>query len=79
MMRGRARGCLHDRLIHDRLLDVHLLNEGARRAGADVAAIRYAALAAGMRPMLLCGLEKAARGITTIQEVCRVVPHGPNE
>ena len=33
-----------------------------------------AALAAGMKPVLMDGLEKAARGITSLQEVCRVVP-----
>jgi len=48
-------------------------------ASADVASIRNAALAAGMRPMLTSGLEAAARGITSIAEVCRVVPRGPND
>ncbi len=32
-----------------------------------------------MKPMLMDGLENAARGITSLQEVCRVVPHGPND
>ena len=48
-------------------------------ASADLGAIRNAALAAGMKPMLVNGIEKAARGITSLHEVCRVVPHGPNE
>jgi len=69
----RGRIAIHEILIPDERV------RQAVAAGADVAAIRDAALAAGMRPMLQCGLEKAARGITTIQEVCRVVPYGPNE
>jgi len=48
-------------------------------ASGGLGAIRNAALAAGMRPMLLSGLAKAAQGITSVQEVCRVVPHGPND
>ena len=32
------------------------------------------AVAAGMRTMLLDGMEKAARGITTVEEVLRTVP-----
>jgi len=48
-------------------------------ASADVTSIRNAALAAGMKPMLTSGLEAAARGITSIREVCRVVPRGPND
>jgi general secretion pathway protein E len=48
-------------------------------AGSDLDAIRNAALASGMRPMLLNGIRLAARGITSVQEVCRVVPHGPND
>ena len=43
-------------------------------ASADLAALRNAALAAGMKPMLIDGLDKAARGVTSISEVCRVVP-----
>ena len=48
-------------------------------ASSDLATVRNAALAAGMRPMLASALDKAARGITSIQEVCRVVPHGPGD
>ena len=47
-------------------------------AAAGLDAIRNAALATGMTPMLLNGLRTAARGITSVQEVCRVAPHGPN-
>ncbi len=41
-------------------------------------ALRDAALAAGMTPMLVNGLRAAARGVTSVHEVCRVVPRGPN-
>ena len=44
--------------------------------GADVRALREAAIAGGMKTMLVNGMEKAARGITSIEEVVRVVPHG---
>jgi general secretion pathway protein E len=40
----------------------------------DVAAIRNAARAGGMRTMLADGLAKAARGVTSAREVLRVVP-----
>lgn len=45
-------------------------------AGADLAAVRDAARVAGMRTMLECGLDKAAAGVTSIEEVLRVVPPG---
>jgi len=48
-------------------------------ATAELDAIRNAALAAGMQPMLAYGVRAAARGVTSLQEVCRVVPHGPND
>ena len=48
-------------------------------ASGDLDAIRNAALAAGMKPMLTDGIRAAARGVTSIQEICRVVPHGPND
>jgi len=56
--------------------EVLLVDEGVRRAVAEsgeLADIRQAALAAGMRTMLECGMEKAARGITTVEEVLRVI------
>jgi len=31
-----------------------------------------------MKPMLINAMERAARGKTSIEEVCRVAPHGPN-
>jgi type II secretory ATPase GspE/PulE/Tfp pilus assembly ATPase PilB-like protein len=46
---------------------------------ADSSVLRNAAFAAGMKPMLHNGLETAARGITSIEEVCRVAPFGPEE
>ncbi len=47
--------------------------------GAKASSLRNAVLAAGMKPMLHNGLEKAASGITSIDEVCRVAPIGPEE
>ena len=64
----RGRIGIHEILIPD---------EGFRNtviAGAEEHALRQAALSSGMRGMLECGLEKAAQGITSIEEVCRVVP-----
>jgi len=69
----RGRTTIHEILIpDDRVKDV-VASDG------NLAAIREAALAAGMRTMLACGVEKAARGITSLQEVLRVIPHGPND
>jgi len=48
-------------------------------ATSDLDALRDAALAAGMQPMLVYGIQAAARGVTSLQEVTRVVPHGPND
>jgi type II secretory ATPase GspE/PulE/Tfp pilus assembly ATPase PilB-like protein len=69
----RGRTAIHEILIPDDRV------REAVAGSADVAGILNAALAAGMQPMLLSGLTKAAQGITSIQEVCRVVPHGPND
>jgi type IV pilus assembly protein PilB len=46
---------------------------------ASEQAIRKAARRAGMRTLLEDGLAKAARGLTTIEEVLRVAPHGDPE
>ena len=43
-------------------------------ASPDVAALHKAAVETGMKPMVIDGLEKAARGITSVEEVCRVAP-----
>ena len=64
----RGRLGIHEILVPD---------DRVRRAvavSADLGAIRNAALDAGMTPMLICGLEKAAAGKTSIREVCRVAP-----
>jgi type II secretory ATPase GspE/PulE/Tfp pilus assembly ATPase PilB-like protein len=66
----RGRTALHEILVPD---------EGVRQAVAasgEVADIRKAALAAGMKPMLINAMEKAAKGRTSVEEVCRVAPHG---
>ena len=66
----RGRRAIHEILVPD---------DGVREAvaaGADDAELRRAAIAAGMKPMLISGMEKAARGVTSVDEVCRVVPHG---
>jgi len=51
-------------------------------APTDHKAIQRAALASGMKPMLLDGIEKAAAGIVSLEEVLRVAPrtavHGSN-
>lgn len=68
----RGRTAIHEILIPDERV------RQAVAASADVVTIRNAAIAAGMKPMIVNGLEKAARGITSVEEVCRVVPRGPN-
>lgn len=69
----RGRTAIHEILIPDDRV------KQAVAACADVAGIRSAALSAGMKPMLTGGLEKAAQGVTSIEEVLRVVPPGPME
>jgi hypothetical protein len=48
-------------------------------ASADLPTLRETAITSGMKPMLLDGLEKAARGLTSIPELLRVVPIGSGE
>ena len=63
------------------IYEILVPDDGVRQAVAasgGLDAIRDAARAAGMAPMLINGLHAAARGLTSVQEVCRVVPHGPN-
>jgi len=53
------------------------MDDAVRRAvtaGADKKDLRAAAIAAGMRPMLLDGLHLAAQGVTSVEEVLRVAP-----
>ena len=38
----------------------------------EIAALHESAIKSGMRPLFLCGIEKAVRGITSVEEVCRV-------
>ena len=59
------------------IYEVLTMDDRIRRAVArpvDMAALSNAARAAGMKTMLADGLEKAARGITSVREVVRVVP-----
>ena len=42
----------------------------------NVAAIREAAREGGMKTLLEDGLQKAARGVTAVREILRIVPHG---
>ena len=67
----RGRAAIHEILIMD---------DAIRKAvadTADISAVRRAAIEAGMKTMLRSGLEKATQGVTSIEEVLRVVPHGP--
>jgi general secretion pathway protein E len=55
--------------------EVLTLSDAIRRQilhHAEATELQRVALAAGMRPMILDGLAKAAAGITTIEEVLRV-------
>jgi general secretion pathway protein E len=68
----RGRTAVHEILIMD---------DGMRQLvadGSDMSALRDAACQAGMKTLTQSGLEKAAQGITSIQEVLRVAPLGPN-
>ena len=59
--------------------EILVMDDSIRRVVAgpcDVATLRKAAIEAGMKTMLIDGMEKAARGITSIEEVIRTVPHG---
>ena len=59
------------------IFEILLCEDRLRQAissGAGLPALREATVAAGMRTMLLDGMEKAARGITTVEEVLRTVP-----
>ena len=59
--------------------EILIMSDPIRQAiadGADMGAIRRTAIESGMKTMLQSGLEKAAKGITSIEEVLRVVPPG---
>jgi general secretion pathway protein E len=69
----RGTGYKHRIAIHEMLtMDARLAQ--AISAAADVTTLHNAAVASGMRPLLACGLEHAARGVTSLEEVLRVVP-----
>ena len=80
-----ATGCEHCRGTGYRgrtaIHEILAMDESIRQVVAgpcDAASLRQAAIRAGMMPMLHNGLEKAAQGITSVEEVLRVVPCGPN-
>ena len=64
----RGRTAIHEILV----MDDHVREAVAR--SLEPADICKAAIESGTRTMLTNGIEKAARGITSIREVCRVVP-----
>ena len=67
----RGTGYLGRTAIHEILVMTDKVRE-AVHSSPELANIRNAALASGMKPMLIDGLEKAAQGIISVQEVCRV-------
>ncbi len=63
------------------IYEILIVNDAMRRtlAGSqDVAVIRKTAVEGGMETLLMNGLKNAAEGITSIEEVLRVVPHELN-
>jgi type II secretory ATPase GspE/PulE/Tfp pilus assembly ATPase PilB-like protein len=76
-----AKGCgrCHSTGYHQRtgIREILVMNAAIRSAvyqGAEVVAIRQAAVESGMKTFLVDGLERAALGITSIEEILRVVP-----
>jgi type IV pilus assembly protein PilB len=69
----RGRRALHEILVVDDTVRTALSD------GADLARLREGAVSSGMRTMLECGLLNAAAGITSLEEVLRVVPFGQVE
>jgi type II secretory ATPase GspE/PulE/Tfp pilus assembly ATPase PilB-like protein len=67
----RGRDCINEILVPDDRVQELVSAEASARE------IRDAAVAAGMRTMLACGIERAARGTTSIEEVLRVVGSEP--
>lgn len=66
----RGRAAIHEILIIDDRIR-QLVTDGA-----DMWTVRQAACEAGFKTMMTNGLEKAAQGITSIDEVLRVAPLG---
>jgi general secretion pathway protein E len=72
---GGCKACDHG--FRGRVAVLELLTMTEEIAGlvmqrTEMRAVHRAAVAAGMRPMLADGLDKAARGLTTVEEVLRV-------
>lgn len=63
----RGRTAIHELLVMNRELADLVAH------GAQLEELREAALASGMKPLLVDGLDKAAQGITSVEEVKRVV------
>ena len=66
----RGRTAIHEILVIDDRIR-QLVTDGA-----DMSAVREAACDAGFKTMMTNGLEKAAQGTTSIEEVLRVAPLG---
>jgi len=64
-------------IIHEILIMDDRIRQVVAASGG-VPALRDRAIQSGMKTLMRTGLEKAARGITTVEEILRVVPHGPN-
>ena len=68
----RGRTAIHEILVlNNAIRDALAANKG-------IESLRQAAIASGMRTLLADGLLKAAAGVTTLEEVLRVAPMGPN-
>jgi len=60
------------------LCEVLEMTEGLREAlhdKSDLSTLRNVAAASGTKSLLFDGIEKAAQGITSVAEVCRVASH----
>ena len=64
----RGRLAIHEILILDDTVRERVVAE------ADWASVQQAALAAGMKTMCRDGIDKAARGLTSVEEILRIVP-----
>ena len=67
-----GRTAIHEILIMDDRLR-QLITDSV-----DLSALRQAAIEGGMKTLLTNGLEKAAQGITSVEEVLRVTTGGVN-
>jgi general secretion pathway protein E len=78
---GRPVGCLECRrtgyLGRSGLIELLVVNDAIRSliaAGAETQAIRQQAARDGLRSLRVCGAEKIAAGLTTMEEVLRAAP-----